>query len=527
MSPTALEAQVPRATAALLAALALVATAGAWGPLEVVGRTQGELRDHLWVAWLVRDRLAAGALPIWFPQAGFPDGISLFPLDPLPQLVLAALTPLLGPLRAVTALATAGLALVGIGVGALAQARGASPVGVFVAGALGMVGPPLLAPFADTQTEWMGAGLAFLLLGELAGPARGLRAALLGVAVLASTLQLALLISPIAILLFLRRKIRWRWAAPPVTAAALLAWGLVSAEASGRLASRASPSEWPPRTVILAAAPAPPPPSMVTSTDWPAWPSTGPRRWAGVALPLLALASVGRSPARWLTASSAVYAALAVGSARQFDWTELGHSRLPLPFDLLYRYIPFGSYLWKPDPFAVPAWGLAAAAAGTLRPPWLGLAAIAEVLARGPVTLPLPTATLAPRAAWSRLEQPGGVLSFPCRSVLPPAGGAFAADELLAQTLHHHAIGETFDRAANPIHRTAIDSLAAAAGWPARAGGLAEALQGARDAGFAWLLVRADLLDAASLAALRGHLSPILGPPREEPDGDLTWRLAP
>lgn len=533
-------------------------TSPAWTGGAVLGRPDGELRDHLWVAFMVQDRLGAGALPVRFPLAGFPEGIELYPLDPLHQAFLALTTPLLGWATSVGALATLALAAVGIGTARVAAAAGARPVAGWLAGALAMAGPPVLGAFADTQTEGYAIGWAMLLLGELAQPRpRGPWVAAWAVALLLGSPALAQVFAPVAAALFLARRVRGRWLLPILAAAAVVVAGLRAGESGpdGRLHARTGDGTWPHRvTNAVTAETTGLTRSLATVavSPYPASPTTGPRRegsyalgaalaaawWLGRRAPARPSAPGAglRGRARWLLWGTLAFGALAVGSAREHEWTRWGERRVPLPFDLAWRYVPGASYNWKPGTYGTAAWALAAASVGTLPVGAVGgvlAAAAAEVQLRSSTPLPLPATTIAPRQAWTDLDglPAGALVEFPCkaRSTAQPLPG----DELLGPLFHGRPLAETHGRGTNPPHRGLLDALAREAGsWaPPETPTLEVALLQARQNEFAGILVHGTLLGADATARLRQALADRreLGASllRSYPDGDLLFRLDP
>lgn len=506
----------------------------AWGHLRVLGRVDGELRDHLWVTWMFGERLRHGTLPLTFPEAGFPQGISLYPLDPLHQLVITGVALGIGLLPAVTLISTGLYALTGVGAGRLAQALGASWKGSIVASSVAMLGPPILGPFADTQTEGMAAGWVLLLASELAlARPSGWRAAGIGIAVVASSPYLAHVVVPVAAVVYAWRRLP----VAPAFFAAVVSLGLcaafVHAEGGerGRIAARTIVADHPPSSATSDEAP-----RAVTQTPvtravraYPAPAQTGPRRWSGWAMPCaclltMAVAAFRRDRRVVLVAGlAAAFGSLAVGSGQAHG--------IILPYDAFWRWYPGGNLAWKPGQYGVPAWGLAAAALGTLPtlPAALSLAAIAlETQLYGPTPLPLPATLLVPRPAWTELAAipDGGIIEFPARARAPDH--PLPADELLGPLFHHRPLGETFDRGRNRIHIELLEALAAAAGLQAdrRAPPLARALAYAGHEGFRVLLVHEDLLGESPTARLDRALSAELAPIRRWPDGTFGYRLS-
>ena len=545
--------------------LAFIATGPAWlrPAVRFVGRAEGEIRDHAWIAWLVQHRIWDGhALPLSFTDAGFPRGIALYPLDPLNQIALTAMTPIIGLAPSLLVLTTLLLALSGIAAGRLADALGVGPTRAAAVAVVTMMGPPILGSFVDGQTEGMASCWALFALATLLDPApwtgkkgvqRGLLLGLQGAALIASapyqahawTLAGGLLI----VGLIVRKRLPLR---SLVSLAVLVPVGLLCGNAlqgaesgrNGQLTARTRSGDWPPRTMAIAASLPPIQPQLgVTPTTVNPWPrearflppTTGPRRWSGYALPALALFAGAwslrkrgfRPAAVWaLIGGAALYAAIAAGSARDFG------SSTPFPFDLWYRHYPLGSIAWKPQQYAVPAWQLASVAMGFLPVPVaIGAALLIalEVQLSSPVRLPLPALQFEPQRWMTELqeEDAGAVLEFPARARAQQGAGRMPYDELLAQTVHEQPIGDPFGRGENAIYQNALDSLGRAAGWmvPPRAPNVEIALSVVAHAGFKTLVVHAEGMSTAEESGVRSAVVPLLGEPRDV-DGVWVWSLA-
>lgn len=520
-------------------------TARVWADAahRVLGRGEGELRDHLWIAWLVQDRVLNGhALPLEFPKAAFPRGLSLYPLDPLNQLGITLATPAVGLLPAVAILTTGLLVLIGIGAARLATALGASPRGALAATGLAMMGPPVLGAFVDTQTEGMGVGWMLLLLAELAAPGpwspgRAARTGAFGAALMASAPYQAHGITIVAVPLFLWRA--WRsgarvrtlavTGAPIIGMAILLGVAMWSAESDkgGQLASRGGHrDEWPPRTQIGGVLVAP---ELTTITpDYPravgayartpvrAPPSTGPRPFSGWALPILAIGvAVARPRARVVLAGALLYGLLAAGSSRAFGpVTAPGGLRIPLPYDLFYWFYPLAGYAWKPAQYAVPAWCIASAAVSLL-PGNIALVGamvvFIELQVRGPTPLPLPVMELVPPPVYAdiRAASDGAVLEFPCRARSRAGRDAMPNDVLLGQIFHGKPIGETFRRRSNAVGDGVVEALADLLHWPTRDHRDLDAMwRRATAVNFRWLVIHGRMLTEAEGDALDAAIGP-------------------
>jgi hypothetical protein len=530
--------------------VAVLVTFWVWGDPahRVLGRLEGELRDHLWVSWLVQERvLHDHALPLFFPQANYPTGLLLYPLDPLNQLALLLLSPL-GLLPSYALLAFVLLILVGHGAARLAAACGASPWASTWAGVLTMLGPPILGVFADTQTEGMGSGWATWTLATVLAPGpwtprRAVRLGLLaGATVLSAPYQahaLALVGVPIAawrLRHHLRLALLALLIAAPAGTLALVGLWHAETHAQGQVTQRSRGDTWPPRTVGRGAA-VPPRIDQVSAITpaaihpWPREarylpPTTGPRRDVGWVLPVLVLLALRERRARPLVAMALLYASLAVGSARDVPWTALGDTRVPLPFDLFWRWFPLGHLSWKPQQYAVLAWAAGCAAVAVAPRSWLALLALLELQVRGPTPVPLPATEVLPLPVFERLAElpDGGVLEFPSRARGRLGPETLPADELLNQLTHHHPIGEPFGRGFNRSRQSVADALAGVAGWMPATPAPAAALSGAARAGFRYLVVHGGALTDAERDALLPQLP---GTPTPFPDGTLLYELTP
>ena len=531
--------------------VALIVTAWVWGDptSRLPGRMEGEFRDHLWVSWLVRERVIGDhALPIYFPAANFPYGLPLYPLDPLNQLILLLLAPL-GSVLAFGLLAYGLLVLAGLSADALARAAGAGPGAAAMAGALYVVGPPILGVYADSQTEGMGSGWVLLTLASLVdrAPWTGRRVAVLAAFAAASVLSapyqahaLTLVGVPLALWRF-RGEVRLGLLALGLVTPAVLVVGagLQTAEthADGQVSHRVKgDGDWPPRTVLRVGM-LPPRIEQVSTLsplpvhEWPREarflpPTTGPRTAVGWVFPLLTLLTLREPRARWFVGIAGVYAALALGSARDYAWTALGSDRIPLPFDLWYRYYPLGRLAWKAQQYAVLAWGAGGVALSVA--PWRRLTVLVpiELQLRGPTPLPLPAVELhaLPAASFLAHAAPGGVIEFPSRARGRAGPETLPADELLHQLTHGHPIGEAFGRGFNRPRQGLVDALAATAGWVPSSPSVADALGYAGESGFRWLLVHGAALSPDERQRVEAALS---DPAQRFEDGTLIYAIAP
>ncbi|MBM4368594.1 MAG: hypothetical protein FJ102_20445, partial [Deltaproteobacteria bacterium] len=370
MSPRLRRALVAVALAGLAYARVLVNPAA-----RVVGMPEGELRQHLWVAWMVGESLAQGVSPVPTALAGFPAGVSLVPLDPLWSGLVATLEPLLGFLRAFNAVTAFALALVAYGAQRLARSLGGGASAELAAAALGVTAAPLLGAWADTLTESMGAGWWLLLAAELVQreAARPWRVVAYSAGLLLSGPYLAHASAPIFVVLASRG-----WILPARAPSRLPAWTLAlvalialavgaalflgegrggnDTSGAGILASRGlrATGEFPPRSVMAGVEAPPPLPDVGVARHLGGYPipeATGPRAWAPWSLLLLLLAAllgrgsraVAGGEGRHLPLAAGLaaggYASLALGSAHGEPWGPFP-AGTPTPFDLYYRYYP-------------------------------------------------------------------------------------------------------------------------------------------------------------------------------------------
>ncbi len=583
----------PRLRRALVA-LALVALAYARvlaSPgTRVVGMPEGELRQHLWVAWMVGQSLAEGLSPVPTRLAGFPGGVSIVPLDPLWSALVALFAPLLDFLPAFNAVTALALGVLALGAQRLAGALGASPLGEIGAAVLGVTAPPLLGAWADTLTESMGAGWWLFLAAELLGrePPRPWRVVAYSAALLLSGPYLAHASAPVFAVLALRG-----WIPPSRGSARLPAWslGLVgllalavaaglflgegkggggSSGPGGILAAREGMAigEFPPRSVMAGVEAPPPLPDLGVArhvVDYPIPEATGPRAWAPWGLLLMVLASLvngarppvtagGGLPGRLVGGAAAgAYALLALGSTHGEAWGPFP-AGTPTPFDLYYRYFPLAHLAWKPAQCAVPAYLLAIVAMSRLDSRLLlagALAVAAEAQVRGPTPLPLPASELVPREAWLALHDApaGAVVEFPCRDRWLAVDVPPLDDSLLGPLWHERALGDTLGRRRKHGAHDLLRALEASAregaagiGTPGehapRRGALrsrdgpppdlGEALAGARADGFTALVIDTRVLASGQWARLEAAMAAegVEVPPRLG-DGTVAVLLSP
>lgn len=517
--------------AAFAFGVALLAFWRVWlpsGGLQVLGRPEGELRDHLWLSWVfARELWDRHALTLHTKLAAFPDGLSVYPLDPLHQAAILLLEPAIGVVAAVNVVAFLLFAVLVYGGQKLAASAGAGVRAELACGVLAAVSPAFLGAFADTQTEGMASGWLLLLLAELfADSPRPWRAALWGCVLLGTGPYLAHGVAGVCVITWLWRRFPLHASLPVIATATLLGLALWTTEsgAGGALTSRSAQltsATRPPRSTPLGVeAPPPLPDDGVVRhvSSYPGAAETGPRRAAPWLFVALFLFAVRDRRARVPAALAFAYAAIAAGN-------RFGGNGEPAafltPYEAFWRWMPFAKYAWKPAQYAVPAtaFALLAVARGWPRDPrrpglaWLaGAVAIAaglEATLREPTPLPLPASTLHPREAWSHLPTGGGaVIEFPCRDRGVP-GHPPVADVLLGPLWHGRSLGETPNRGAGGAHEVMLASLEGAiTGHLSReARPLGQAMAQANKAGFTDLLILGSVLGSEATVRLTGALT--------------------
>ncbi len=533
---------------AVALAVAAVAFVRVWPPdgaTTVVGRPEGELRDHLWLSWgFAHTLLVEHRLPLHVDFAAFPAGLGVYPLDPLHQAAIIGLTPVLGTVGAVNTVAFLLFAALVYGGQKLAAAANAGLAAELACGALAALSPAFLGAFADTQTEGMASGWLLLLLAELfADHPRPRRAALWGGLLLASGPYIAHGVAVVCVITWFARQLPWRAALPVVLVAGVLGAAMVSTEtgAGGALAARAAhvgTATEPPRSTPLGVKPPPPLPDEGVVRHVAAYPGaaeTGPRRFAPWLLGALVLLAIRDRRARAPAALAAAYAAIALGNRFGVDDRPVD---FPTPYSLFWRFYPLAKYAWKPAQYAVPAtaFALLAVAKGWPRAPRalagataaLALGAAIELLVRSPTPLPLPASTLHPRTVWTAMaSSAGGVVEFPCRDRSVP-GHPPVADVLLGPLWHGRPLGETPNREPSKVHAALLGSLEGAiTGHPPKGSRpLGEAVRDAARAGFTDLLLLTEPLGADATGRLTTALTAagLATPPPV--DGVLRYSLA-
>lgn len=498
--------------------VAVVAFGRVWlpsGAPTVLGRPEGELRDHLWLSWLfARELWDRHGLPLHTKLAGFPNGLSVYPLDPLHQGAITLLEPALGIVAAVNVVAFLLFAVLVYGGQKLAASAGAGVPAELVCGALAAISPAFLGAFADTQTEGMASGWLLLLLAELfADSPRPWRAALWGCLLLATSPYLAHGVALVCGITWIARRFPLRPTLPVIATALLLGGTLWTTEtgAGGAITARAAQltsAARPPRATPLGVEAPPPLPNdgvVRHVASYPGAAETGPRRAAPWCLAALLLVAARDRRARLPAALALAYAAVAAGNRFGGNGEAVGFLT---PYEAFWRWMPLAKYAWKPAQYAVPAtaFALLAIARGWPRnprtPAWgwvaaaVGVAAVVEATLRGPTPLPLPASTLHPLEVWSNLHKgSGAVIEFPCRDRGVP-GHPPVADVLLGPLWHGRALGETPNRGAAGVHERVLASLEGAitGHGPRQGRPLSAALAAANEAGFTELLILGNVL---------------------------------
>lgn len=155
----------------LLLALGLTWPAPARFFSEAVGNVEGDGVKHLWTLWWMRAEALGGAAGLRTTLVNFPQGIELYPIEPLNGL-LGLLLPPLDPIPLSNFLAILHLFLLGLCAGWLGKLVSERPLGAFVAGALAQ-GSAFAAFTLDVgvgelrQTWWVPLGLACLVKARM------------------------------------------------------------------------------------------------------------------------------------------------------------------------------------------------------------------------------------------------------------------------------------------------------------------------------------------------------------------------
>ena len=101
---------------------------------KVIGSADGDVAKHVWTLWWMRREALTGDWGLLTRLVNFPEGVHLWPIDPLDG-VLGILVPL-QPVALADALAFLHLTLLGLAAGWLGKLVSGSRLGGYVAGAL-------------------------------------------------------------------------------------------------------------------------------------------------------------------------------------------------------------------------------------------------------------------------------------------------------------------------------------------------------------------------------------------------------
>jgi hypothetical protein len=116
-----------------LSAVLMCPAPGGFGA-RAIGSEGGDIAKHLWTLWWMRKEAMSGEPGLLTRMINFPDGVELWPIDPLDGL-LGLLVPL-PPVGLANALAFLHLTLLGLAAGWLGRVASGSRLGGYVAGAL-------------------------------------------------------------------------------------------------------------------------------------------------------------------------------------------------------------------------------------------------------------------------------------------------------------------------------------------------------------------------------------------------------
>lgn len=117
----------------LMSAVMLCPAASGAGD-RVIGSADGDIAKHVWTLWWMRREALTGDAGLLTRLVNFPEGVHLWPIDPLDG-VLGILVPL-QPVALANALAFLHLTLLGLAAGWLGKLVSGSRLGGYVAGAL-------------------------------------------------------------------------------------------------------------------------------------------------------------------------------------------------------------------------------------------------------------------------------------------------------------------------------------------------------------------------------------------------------
>ena len=519
--------------AAAYLALALFLTRGAWLSGELPGAPMGEQWGRLFVT-AQASRWLTGAAPLGHADlAGAPDGVPFWPVDPATQLVLAPLSLLLGPHKALLIGVIALITLAGLGPYHLLRRLGAPLTSAFAAGLLVELAPYLLRNLHDLVLEVEAIGPVALAIGALLAAREEPRLPRLVAA--GGAIALVALTSPYyAVYLALGcalvlpfDRARWRaWAGIALAGAlagalSLLPFALLERGPNGRLSEvwsaqgyqlvpgplvdPRSPDRDLPRSPPK---PRDPPPAGPPPPPEPAWVRSLHRFPGGLALAAAGLMGLFAARSRPFALLGLAFFFGGPGLTLTLRFVgKFGAAPTP-PLLALLDALPLTSTLGNPVRM-LSAWVLLAALAGGLaarRAP-LALALLALALFETAFTLPglvLPSSPLplSPALA-ARVEGP--VVVFPSGD--PPAWHPAVGpkETLTVAALAQAPVASDYGRGATPADLGLQVWLATQGGVPIGRGALV-APPDPSPSGFSWLVLLEDRLEPAQVTALQAAL---------------------
>lgn len=162
---------IPLLQSLALSAVLLCPAPGGLGA-RAIGSPDGDIAKHVWTLWWMREELLRGDIGLLTHTVNFPEGVRLYPIDPLDGL-LGVLVPL-PPLALANLLAFVHLTLVGVAAAWLGRLVSGSRLGGHVAGALAQ-GSAFAAFTLHVgvgelrQLWWLPLGLACLIKADETG----------------------------------------------------------------------------------------------------------------------------------------------------------------------------------------------------------------------------------------------------------------------------------------------------------------------------------------------------------------------
>lgn len=561
---------------------AFLGPALASGGARVLGHPESDVWKHLWGTWWMRSELLAGRFPTWTDLQNFPDGGSLYVIDPLNALLGTVLQGWLGLVEAYNAVLAFQVLAAAMAAWALARWLTGDPRAALVAGAGYGFSPFLLSSgvssgIAETANlAWLPLAALGLLIGLSGRGGTALAAAGLALAAFGSW-YFGMTAAVFGILLAL-----WTWwrGRPPVpdppekpawrgpVSACLIAAVLVlpfavlfaqSLRGKGSLLARidvtqrleASSLEFLHRSggfkndADLLAYVAPGKSRISNADDVDRRLKSVYAGWLILALAVVGIAKAGAWTRFWAFAG-AVMLLLSTGPFL-FVAPDVG---LPSPWNpiymLAYHALPGFRLMHIVDRLSVGvqlcACILAAAGLARLLPRgaagWAAgvgasILVLAEVALLSPVPWPIPTTPAAvPPEVRALASLPGrhGVIVLPLNRV---QASLQPGEYFYWQTVHGKpmptALTTRFPTAMmeNPLIGALYLCEDPAYGVPPPAEALLPGLEALRAHGFGWILVRAPLMRPATAAKVEESLTALLGPPERFAGGGLLYSLGP